>query len=63
MPFRRPFGVIGQKELVETAVFLELSGKIAVLSCLKQDTGRTKSVGNTVEKPLQYMDSPCLYLP
>ena len=37
--------LIGQKELVKTAITLENSMCIAVLSCLKQDTPWTKRVG------------------
>ena len=39
------FRLIGQKELVKTAITLENSMCIAVLSCLKQDTPWTKRVG------------------
>ena len=42
LPKRR---LIGQKELVKTAITLENSMCIAVLSCLKQDTPWTKRVG------------------
>ena len=37
--------LIGQKELVKTAITLENSMCIAVLSCLKQDIPWTKRVG------------------
>ena len=39
------FRLIGQKELVKTAITLENSMCIAVLSCLKQDIPWTKRVG------------------
>ena len=38
-------GVIGQKELVKTAVVVEISMATAVISFLKEDTGWTKRVG------------------
>ena len=38
-------GVIGQKELVKTAVVVENSTATAVISFLKEDTGWTKRVG------------------
>ena len=37
--------VIGQKELVKTAVVVEISMATAVISFLKEDTGWTKRVG------------------
>ena len=37
--------VIGQKELVKTAVVVGISTAIAVISFLKEDTGWTKRVG------------------
>ena len=37
--------VIGQKELVKTAVVVENSTATAVISFLKEDTGWTKRVG------------------
>jgi len=39
------FRVIGQKELVKTAVVVEISTPTAVISFLKEDTGWTKRVG------------------
>lgn len=48
---KRPFSVfclfrlIGQKELVKTAVVVENSTATAVISFLKEDTGWTKRVG------------------
>ena len=39
------FRVIGQKELVKTAVVVENSTATAVISFLKEDTGWTKRVG------------------
>jgi len=45
------FGVIGQKELVKTAVTVGISTVIAVLSCLKEDRGWTKRVGENRCKP------------
>ena len=40
--------VIGQKELVKTAVVIEISMAAAVISFLKEDTGWTKRVGKIV---------------
>ena len=40
--------VIGQKELVKTAVVVENSTATAVISFLKEDTGWTKRVGKIV---------------
>ena len=39
------FRVIGQKELVKTAVVVENSTAAAVISFFKKDTGWTKRVG------------------
>ena len=39
------FRVIGQKELVKTAVVVENSTAAAVISFFKEDTGWTKRVG------------------
>ena len=43
--------VIGQKELVKTAVVVEISTAIAVISFLKEDTGWTKRVGKNACSP------------
>jgi len=44
-------GVIGQKELVKTAVSVGIPIAAAVLSCFQEDTGRTKRVG---KKPVKH---------
>ena len=41
--------VIGQKELVKTAVTVGIPIAAAVLSCFQEDTGRTKRVGKKSE--------------
>ena len=43
--------VIGQKELVKTAVVVENSTATAVISFLKEDTGWTKRVGKIAGNP------------
>ena len=43
--------VIGQKELVKTAVVVEISMATAVISFLKEDTGWTKRVGKNARNP------------
>ena len=43
--------VIGQKELVKTAVVIEISMAAAVISFLKEDTGWTKRVGKNACNP------------
>ena len=40
--------LIGQKELVKTAVIVDISRVTAVLSCFREDTGWTKRVGKNV---------------
>lgn len=45
------FGVIGQKELVKTAVVIEISMAAAVISFLKEDKGWTKRVGKNACNP------------
>ena len=44
-------GVIGQKELVKTAVVVENSTATAVISFFKEDTGWTKRVGKIAGNP------------
>lgn len=44
-------GVIGQKELVKTAVVIEISMAAAVISFFKEDTGWTKRVGKNACNP------------
>ena len=46
----RMFRVIGQKELVKTAAYVDISMKTAVVSLLGKDTGWTKRVGKKSEK-------------
>ena len=43
--------VIGQKELVKTAVVVGISTAAAVISFLKEDTGWTKRVGKNARNP------------
>ena len=43
--------VIGQKELVKTAVVVENSTATAVISFFKEDTGWTKRVGKIAGNP------------
>ena len=43
--------VIGQKELVKTAVAVEISMATAVISFLKEDKGWTKRVGKNACNP------------
>ena len=43
--------VIGQKELVKTAVVIEISMAAAVISFFKEDTGWTKRVGKNACSP------------
>ena len=45
------FRVIGQKELVKTAVVIEISMAAAVISFFKEDTGWTKRVGKNACNP------------
>lgn len=45
------FRVIGQKELVKTAVVIEISMAAAVISFFKEDTGWTKRVGKNARNP------------
>ena len=49
--FAYGFRVIGQKELVKTAVSVGIPIAAAVLSCFQEDTGRTKRVG---KKPVKH---------
>ena len=46
----KTLGVIGQKALVKTAKTVEISRELAVISCLDEDIGWTKSVGKNIEK-------------
>ena len=51
MKKRNHMRVIGQKELVKTAVTVEISTVAAVISCFQEDTGWTKRVGKKSANP------------